>query len=205
MMDTNHARARVFTSRAGLFSLLFMLLCSSCSNSSNLPGSALTDNQHAAISSAIELMDSSGLARFAGLARQIDRAGEWRAALPNDQYLAASEKSGDTPFAYTLPDPSHPYQPIAIVLAPRFFTDADERAQAALMVHEMGHWLAFLKKGKSTEYDGYKTEFDNHKALGLTSDDGLTYYAMLDGVEQNVVPIDKSYAKQSEIVAYNNQ
>jgi hypothetical protein len=69
----------------------------------------------------------------------------------------------------------------------------------------MGHWKAFVKTGKSTEYDGYKTEFDNRKKIGLSERDGLTYFMMLDGVEQNVVPIDKKYAKYPEIVSYNRQ
>ena len=150
-------------------------------------------------------MQHKGLTKFSALASRLDRNGKWRAATASDPYLAESENAGDTPFAYTLPDEAHPHVPIAIILAPRFFTDADPVAQAALMIHEMGHWQAFVKNGSSTEYDGYKTEFDNHKAIGLSEQDGLTYFAMLDGVEQNVVPRDESYAKLPEIVAYNRE
>ena len=205
MLSYRVSRRFASSTAIGLVAAVLLLLCTSCSDSSTLPGSALSPAQQASVESAIGLMKSKGLISFVKLATQIDNAGKWRAALPDDQYLAASQSSGDTPYAYTLPDSAHPHQPIAVVLAPRFFGEADQRAEAALMIHEMGHWMAFVKTGQSTEYDGYKTEFDNHKKIGLTSDDGLTYFSMLDGVEQNVVPRDKSYAKQPEIIAYNKE
>jgi hypothetical protein len=188
-----------------MLGVLILFGCASCSNSAALPGTPLSESQRAAVTAAITLMQKKGLKSFVKLANDIDSQGKWRAASSTDQYLAESEKSGDTPFAYTLPDSAHPHRPVAIVLAPRFFTDADPVAQAALMIHEMGHWAAFVKTGKSTEYDGYKTEFDNHRKIGLTSQDSLTYFMMLDGVVENVVPRDKSYAKDPEIVAYNKQ
>jgi hypothetical protein len=139
---------------------------------------------------------------WSDFALKLLKAGRWRAASADDYYLQWAQKQGDTPFAYTMPSAKTPRAPIAIVLAPRFFTDADLNAQAAIMIHEMGHWRAYNARGRSDEYDGYKTEFDAHRRLGLTDADGLTYFAMLDGVCQYVVPRDSSYAKDPEIAAY---
>jgi hypothetical protein len=183
--------------------LAYAFIMTSCAAKNAPPaGQPLTSTQHDAVKSALAKMQSSGLTSYAKLGNELDSQGKWMFASPNDPYIAQSQKSGDTPFAYTLPDSAHPKQPVAIVLAPRFFTDADPTAQAALMVHELGHWMAFQRKGSSTEYDGYKTEFDTHKQLGLTEADNPIYIYMLDGVSEYVVPVDKSYAKQPEVAAY---
>jgi hypothetical protein len=183
--------------------LLSAMLLSSCHpDSSGRAGTSLSSAQSQAVTTALTKIRSSGLKNYADLGDNLNSHGQWMLAASNDPYIAGSEKNGDTPFAYTLPDDKNPKQPIAIVLAPRFFTDADPTAQAALMVHEMGHWMAFQRQGSSTEYDGYKAEFDAHKQLGLTESDGLVYTFMLDGVVENVVPIDKSYAKKPEVAAY---
>jgi hypothetical protein len=179
-----------------------MLVASCHSKASGSAGLALTPDQSKAVATALTKIRSSGLKNYADLGGKLNTQGQWLLAAPDDPYIAGAEKNGDTPFAYTLPDSLHPKQPVAIVLAPRFFTDADPTAQAALMIHEMGHWMAFQRQGSSTEYDGYKAEFDAHKQLGLTQTDGLVYTFMLDGVAENVVPIDKSYAKKPEVAAY---
>jgi hypothetical protein len=185
-----------------IIGLLILSSCHSSGISTSPPGQNLTPTQLASVKSALTLIRNAGLKTYADLGDNLLAQNQWQAALPNDPFIAQAEKGGDTPFAYTLPDNSHPKQPIAIILAGRFFIDADPTAQAALMVHELGHWMAFQRQGSSTEYDGYKAEFDSHKALGLTSADGLVYTFMLDGVDQYVVPIDKSYAKNPEVAEY---
>src|SRR5579884_3366000 len=127
--------------------------CSALHSAPARVGRPLTSAESAQVSSAIGLMRQKGLGHWADQASQLQTRGLWKAALSNDPYLAASEKAGDTPYAYTLPDDRHPHSPVEIVLAPRFFTDADTAAEAALMIHEMGHWAAYVKSGSSTEYD----------------------------------------------------
>lgn len=166
-----------------------------------LPGRALSDKEASAVTADIAAMRSAKLPDLAKLASRLMAAGEIRAALPDDQWLAGAEKAGDTPYAYTLPNPSAPKSPIAIVLAPRFF-DATPKAQTSLLIHEMGHWRAFVATGASTEFDGYKLEYDTYRKVGLSESDGLTYFAMLDGVVQYVVPKLPSYGKQADIKAY---
>lgn len=168
-------------------------------------GQPLTPAQANQVSDAIALMRKKGLSSWADQATTLEKAGLWKEAKPNDPYIAGSEKAGDTPFAYTLPDDKHPHSPIEIVLAPRFFTDADTTAEAALMIHEMGHWRAFVKNGSSTEYDGYKAEYDTHNQLGFGQNDGLAYWAMLDGVVQYVVPRAPAYKRFPDVKNYIDQ
>ena len=185
--------------------VLFALFAGGCVSRATDPsriGQPLTSAEDKQVTGAIALIRQKGLASWADQATTLEKAGKWKAAKPDDPYLAASEKAGDTPFAYTLPDDKHPHVPIEVVLAPRFFTDADTTAEAALMIHEMGHWRAFVANGSSTEYDGYKTEYDTHKQLGFGEDDGLAYWAMLDGVEQYVVPRAPAYKNYPDVKAY---
>ena len=113
--------------------------------------------------------------------------------------MAQAERAGDTPFAYTL---AHGTTISAVVLAPRFFTDTTPTARAALMIPDMGHVRAYLSAGRSEEYDGYKREYDAHARLGLTERDGLTYFALLDGVTQYVLPRAPAYKNRPDIRAY---
>ncbi|MGO8674212.1 MAG: hypothetical protein ACLQVD_22970 [Capsulimonadaceae bacterium] len=162
-------------------------------------GTALTANQAGVVTAAIALMSRCGLVGDAALASNLLQRGIWKAARPDDPFLSASEKSGDTPYAYTLP---HDKSPTAIVLGPRFFVEATPIGQAALMLHEMGHYRAFVRTGMSTETDGYKAEFDTHGRIGLTERDGLVYFSMLDGVVQYVVPEFPVYKQNPEVKAY---
>jgi hypothetical protein len=135
-------------------------------------------------------------------ATQIERIGLWHAASPTDGYLKRAEQAGDTPFAYTLSSGHHPS---AIVLAPRFFTETTPTARAALMIHEMGHYRAYVQTGHSDEYDGYKAEYDTHTKLGLGESDGLTYFSMLDGVVENVAPRLPVYKTYPDVQGYIQQ
>jgi hypothetical protein len=141
-------------------------------------------------------MQARGITSDADLGNKLLKAGIWRAALPDDKYIAGAEKSGDTPFAYTL---SPGRKPVAIVLASRFFNTATAVGQAAVMIHEMGHYKAYVRSGASTEYDGYKEEYDNYPRLGLSEADGLVYFSMLDGTAEYVVPRDKSYSSRPDL------
>lgn len=164
-------------------------------------GQPLTELQSQTVHAAINLMRSKGLVKQADLAAQIDKKGIWRAASPDDPYMKQSEADHNTPFAYTL---STSHQPSAIVLAARFFTETTPTARPALMIHEMGHYEAYVKTGHSDEFDGYKAEYDTHRLLGLTEADGLTYFAMLDGVVEYVaprLPVYKTYADVKEYMA----
>jgi hypothetical protein len=126
--------------------------------------------------------------------------GIWVRAFPNDRYLKTAEQNGDTPYAYTLSAGKHPS---AIVLAPRFFTESlTMPSRASLMIHEMGHYEAYVATGKSDEYDGYKTQYDAAQKLGLGESDGLIYFMMLDGVTQYVVPRDPSYGRKADVQKY---
>jgi hypothetical protein len=161
-------------------------------------GLPLTASQIGVLNDSIALMRKDDLGDQADLAVKLLAKGIWRLASPDDRYMADAERQGDTPFAYTL---SAGHQPSAIVLAPRFFTETDGPTdRAALMVHEMGHYQAYVATGRSTEYDGYKAEYDANAKLGLTG--GLIYFAMLDGVSEYVVPIDPSYAKKKDVADY---
>src|SRR5581483_7356164 len=96
-------------------------------------GRPLNSDEAKQVSSAIALMRSKGLSSWADQADTLLKKGRWKAALGNDPYIAGAEKAGDTPYAYTLPDDKHPHSPVEIVLAARFFSDADPTAKAALM------------------------------------------------------------------------
>ncbi len=159
----------------------------------------LTASEKSTVQDAVTLIHQHGLTMQSELAEQLMTKGIWRAATDQDPYLKASEKNGDTPFAYTLSSGKHPR---AIVLAPRFFTETTPTARAALMLHEMGHYQAYVRTGRSDEYDGYKAEYDTHTQIGLTEDDSLTYFAMLDGVVEYVIPRDKSYKSRPDVQAY---
>lgn len=160
---------------------------------------ALSDTEDGAIQAAVALLRQQKLAPEAALAVRIERRGQWRAATPDDPYLKQAEQNGDTPFAYTLADG---HRPTAIVLAPRFFADTTPAARAALIIHEMAHYQAYVTAGRSDEFDGYKAEYDTHDKLGLGESDGLTYFAMLDGVVEYVVPRDPSYKKRPDVKGY---
>lgn len=163
---------------------------------------ALTAPQQKTVREAITLMAGRQLKSDADFATTLLRRGKWRAATERDPYLLAAEQAGDTPFAYTL---SEGKDPDAIVLAPRFFTDATPVGRAALMIHEMGHYRAYVKTGRSDEFDGYKAEYDEHGQLGLSAADGLVYFGMLDGVTQFVVPRLPRYKTYPEIKSYITQ
>lgn len=160
---------------------------------------ALTSREEDAVQAAAVLLRQRKLAPEAALAKQIGRRGQWRAASPDDRYLKLAEQGGDTPFAYTL---ASGHRPTVIVLAPRFFSDTTPPARAALMIHEMAHYEAYVRAGRSDEFDGYRAEYDTHDKLGLGEGDGLTYFAMLDGVVEYVVPRDPSYKKRPDVKGY---
>ena len=170
-----------------------------------LPGRSdlpLTPAQAAAVQAALTLMRQRGLTSDAAFGTMLLRQGQWRAASATDAYLAQSERSGDTPYAYTLADGKRIE---AVVLAPRFFTETTPLGRAALMIHEMGHVRAYQKTGQSTEYDGYKREYDTHSQLGLTDADGLVYWSMLDGVVEYVVPRAPAYKNRPDVQDYLKQ
>jgi hypothetical protein len=148
------------------------------------------------VENALRRIKSRGIIADANLGERLLKQGIWRAASPTDVYINQAEKAGDTPFAYTL---SPGKKPIAIVLAGRFFTDATPLGQAALMIHELGHYQAYVLVGRSDEYDGYKPEYDLHTQLGLTEKDGLVYFSMLDGVVEYVVPRAPNYATKPDV------
>lgn len=180
--------------------LAYKVLAGSVESSrSDRPLSATEAQQ---VQTSITIMQKQGLKDDEKLATSLLKTGIWRAATPDDLYMKGAEAQGDTPFAYTLSDGRHPS---AIVLASRFFTDTTDTGRAAIMIHEMGHYRAYEAHGQSTEYDGYKAEYDKSKQLGLSEKDGLVYFGMLDGVVEYVVPIDKSYAKQANVKAYMDQ
>jgi hypothetical protein len=113
-------------------------------------GQPLTADQEKAVRDAANLMAAHGLADDANLTKSLLDKHIWKAAADHDKYLADSEKAGFTPYAYTLSDGKHPS---AIVLAPRFFTEATPTGRAALMIHELGHYKAYVATGKSDETD----------------------------------------------------
>lgn len=160
---------------------------------------SLTTAQKTTVQSALALMRQRGLSAEAALGTNLLRQGKWRASSSHDAYIAQSERSGDTPYAYTLAEGKHIE---AIVLAPRFFTETTPTGRAALMIHEMGHVRAYQKSGQSTEYDGYKEEYDTHVQLGLTDADGLVYWSMLDGTAEYVVPRDPSDKNRPDVQDY---
>jgi hypothetical protein len=163
---------------------------------------ALTSDQTSTVRAAFTLMRSRGLTTDAAFGTSLLAQGKWRAASPHDTYIAYAERDGDTPFAYTLADGKHIE---AVVFAPRFFTETTPTARAAVMIHEMGHCRAYLQTGQSTEYDGYKREYDTHAQLGLSERDGLVYWSMLDGVVEYVVPRDPSYKTRPDVQNYIKQ
>src|SRR3569833_159438 len=148
-------------------------------------GQPLTDDQVKPLQATFGKMAEVGLKDDAALGKELLDKHILKAATPDDVYLKGSEKEGNTPYAYTLSDGK---QPSAMVLAPRFFTEATPLGRCALLIHEFGHYRAYVATGKSDEVDGYKVEYDKHKQLGLTQDDGLVYFSMLDGVVEYVVP-----------------
>lgn len=159
----------------------------------------LLPTEAAIVQTALTLMHERGLTDEAALGHRIQQRGLWRAATPDDPYMHDAEKAGDTPFAYTLPENR---RPVAIVLAPRFFSDTTPTARAAVLIHEMAHYRAYYAKRNSDEFDGYKAEYDTHTKLGLTEADGLTYFAMLDGVAEYVVPRLPEYKTFADVKAY---
>jgi hypothetical protein len=165
-------------------------------------GQPLTNDQTTVVDKAIGLMASTGLSSDSMLGIDLMNKHIIKAATPDDVYMKGSEKAGDTPYAYTLSDGK---QPSTIVLAPRFFTEATDIGRAALLVHEFGHYRAYVATGKSDEVDGYKVEYDKHKQLGLTEADGLVYFSMLDGVVEYVVPKYPKYKDFADVKAYNSQ
>jgi hypothetical protein len=182
--------------RTPLFALLAMLVTCSVALADKVPGTDLTPQQRTVVVSALQLIQSRGLTADAELGQRLLKRGVWRAALPDDIYITGAEKAGDTPFAYTL---SPGYKPVAIVLAARFFTETTAIGRAALMVHELGHYKAYVKSGRSDEFDGYKAEYDSRHKLGLSEKDGLVYFAMLDGTAEYVAPRDKGYAANPDL------
>ena len=162
----------------------------------------LSDSEAGQVQTSITILHKQGLSDDEKLAITLLKTGLWRAATPQDVFMKEAQAEGDTPFAYTL---SNGHHPSAIVLASRFFTDTTDTGRAAIMIHEMGHYRAYVSHGQSTEYDGYKAEYDKSKKLGLSERDGLVYFGMLDGVVEYVVPVDKSYAKQADVKGYMDQ
>ncbi len=159
----------------------------------------LTISEASSVHDALALMRRRGLTDDATFGDTLFAQGRWRAASSTDAYLAGAERAGDTPYAYTLADGK---TVLAVVLAPRFFTDITPTARAAVMIHEMGHCRAYQATGHSTEYDGYKREYDTHRQLGLTEQDSLVYWSMLDGVAEYVVPRTPAYKNYSDVKAY---
>lgn len=161
----------------------------------------LTPQEQLSVQKAIGLMRRQGLTDDAAMAGRLLSTGIWRSASSEDIYIKGAEAQGDMPFAYTLSNGKHPK---CIVLASRFFTDATDTGRAALMIHEMGHYRAYLATGDSTEFDGYKREYDQAKQLGLSANDGMVYFGMLDGVSVYVVPKAPGYAEKPDIKQYMN-
>lgn len=195
----------IAASMAVAFSIATLAGCragNSAASTTPVIGQPLAADQEKAVEDAAKLMASRGLADDAVLTNQLLAKGIWKAARPDDPYMKASEKSGDTPYAYTLSDGKHPS---AIVLASRFFTEATPTGRAAVMVHELGHYRAYVATGKSDETDGYKAEYDKHAKLGLTQDDGLVYFSMLDGVQEYVVPKYPAYKNYPDVKQYMTQ
>jgi hypothetical protein len=169
---------------------------------SSQAGRPLTTEERKTVMEAIGVMAVHGLPDQAKLADDLLTRHMWRAALPNDEYLAVSEKQGYTPYAYTLSDGKHPN---AIVLGPKYFKEADTVGRASLMLHEMGHYMAYIRTGRSDEVDGYKAQYDTHTKIGLSERDGLVYFSMLDGVEQYVIAKYPKYAQFPDVKAYIKQ
>jgi hypothetical protein len=185
---------------ATLAALTWIVSARSLGGRTDLP---LSQSQREEVAAGIALIQSKGLTTDAALATQLLQQGIWRAASPKDAYIRMAEDGGDTPFAYTLSGGHHPE---AIVLAARFFDQSTtDTGRAALMIHEMGHYRAYVMNGKSTEYDGYKAEYDKSKRLGLSDKDGMVYFGMLDGVAEYVVPFDSSYGKKPDVKNYMDQ
>jgi len=175
---------------------------SSKSSEPTVVGQPLSNDETVAVDKAIGTMASTGLSRDSILGIDLMNKHIIKAATADDVYLKGSEKEGNTPYAYTLSDGK---QPSAIVLAPRFFTEATDTGRVALLIHEFGHYRAYVATGKSDEVDGYKVEYDEHKQLGLTESDGLVYFSMLDGVVEYVVPKYPKYKDYADVKAYNSQ
>ena len=165
-------------------------------------GQPLASDQLASVQSALDTMKSVGLSDDSKLGSELLSKHILKAATSDDVYFKQSEKEGNTPYAYTLSDGK---QPSAIVLAPRFFSEATPTGRAALLIHEFGHYRAYVATGKSDEVDGYKVEYDEHKQLGLTEADSLVYFSMLDGIVEYVVPKYPKYKDYPDVKAYNSQ
>lgn len=162
----------------------------------------LSASETATVRAAVARMRQATLTDEAALAETLTAAGIWRAATVSDPYLKQAEASGGTPYAYTLADGKVVQ---AVVLAPRFFTEATRNGRAALMIHEMGHYRAYVATGKSDEFDGYKREYDTHGQLGLGETDSLVYFSMLDGVVEYVVPRLPAYKAKADVKAFIDQ
>ena len=162
-------------------------------------GRPMTAAERAMVTGAADLMARKGLKDESALTTSLLGKGIWRSAAPDDIYMTQAEKDGGTPYAYTLSDGK---QPSAIVLAPRFFTETTETARASLMLHELGHYRAYVKSGVSDETDGYKAQYDANKKLGLGEVDSLPYFALLDGVVEYVVPKYPEYKTYPNVKGY---
>ncbi|MDR3710177.1 MAG: hypothetical protein P4L33_17925 [Capsulimonadaceae bacterium] len=171
------------------------------SGASVLPGARLSRAEQVQVNAAACLLSKRYPGVLANTVAELLRTGRIRMEAAGDAYFRQAEKQGGTPFAYTLPRTDAPRRPLAIVLGHRFLA-ATTPAQAALLAHEAGHWRAFVKTGASDEYDGYKAEYDAARSLGLGEGDGLTYFAMLDGVVEYVVPRDPRYAARADVRSF---
>ncbi|WP_125205861.1 hypothetical protein [Capsulimonas corticalis] len=162
-------------------------------------GRLMTADERTMVTDAAALMAKKGLKDESALATSLLGKGIWRSATADDIYMKQAEKDGGTPYAYTL---SAGKQPSAIVLAPRFFKETTAPARASLMLHELGHYRAYVKTGFSDETDGYKAQYDANKKLGMGEEDSLPYFAMLDGVVEYVVPKYPEYKKYPDVKGY---
>ncbi len=187
--------------------LLVCLAHATADSVSDLPGRCPTKAEAAAVLNATKYLYERKANAWANLIRLIDKAGKIRVGTDDDTYFAQETKNGDTPYAYTLPTeptlarPFGPQFPVAIVLAPKWF-DTSLRSRASLLVHEAGHWKAYLVKGLSDEYDGYKAQYDANPLIGLDQSDSLPYFCMLDGVAENVVKRAPEYGKKPDVADY---
>lgn len=179
------------------------LMCHAAKKPAGQAGRPMSPAEQRDVVDAIAVMSSHGLSDQAALANQLLAKHIWRAALPTDEYLAGSTKSGYTPFAYTLFDGK---KPNAIVLGPGYFDKSTTTiARASLMLHEMGHYQAYTRTGNSDEVDGYKAQYDTHTKIGLSEADGLVYFCMLDGVQQYVIAKYPQYKNYPDVKAYISQ
>ncbi|HEY3331210.1 MAG TPA: hypothetical protein VGK19_14370 [Capsulimonadaceae bacterium] len=207
-MGNNVSHWGKYSKVAVVVAIALFIGCDTCySARAPLPGRPLNANERASIAAAVMLLTERDCKEWARAVIELQRGASVRVALPQDIYIATEEKNDGTPYAYTLPDESprkrgaKSVRPIAIVLAPRFFT-ATPASQAALLVHECAHWRAYLIRGASDEYDGYKAEYDAAMKIGLDESDGLPYFSLIDGVVENVIKRNPEYRDKANVKAY---